>query len=849
MEFKVMKRGGDVVPYSGEKIVTAMQKAFNEGEGVSNEELQRLLARVEELIGFNETGSAEKTAFVEDIQDRVEQALMEGGHYATAKRYILYRERRKGIRVSRLTLTESLHIPQIESCLTQIQEDFPEKAYDLSELDAKYQSFRKDSMTPEEEMTALIKAAVELTDAEAPKWEKIAARLLYHQFKLSLRKEEERRNVHDLYEKISYLTDQGLYGSYILAHYAKEEILTCASFIDEERNKLYTYSGLDLLLSRYVIHDRQHIALESPQEMFLGIALHLAMEEKTDRNAWVKKFYDMLSLHQVTMATPTLSNARKPYHQLSSCFVDTVPDSLDGIYRSIDSFAQVSKFGGGMGMYFGKVRATGSTIRGFEGAAGGVIRWIRLVNDTAVAVDQLGMRAGAVAVYLDAWHRDLPEFLQLRTNNGDDRMKAHDVFPAVCYPDLFWKTAKADMEASWYLLDPHEVFSIKGFHLEDSYGEEWEKRYAECIADNRISKREIKIKELVRLILKSAVETGTPFAFYRDTVNRMNPNGHKGIIYCSNLCTEIAQNMTETTFVSREVQVRNEGGEEEQVVVTTTKPGDFVVCNLASLNLGQIDTDDAEEIKRITAVAMRALDNVIDLNFYPSPYAELTNKRYRSVGLGVSGYHHMLAKHAIRWESEEHVQYADRVFEQIAYAAIDASCTHAREKGAYSLFKGSDYETGAFFEKRGYTTAEWRALAARVKEHGLRNAYLLAVAPTSSTSILVGTSAGLDPIMHRFFLEEKKGAMLPRVAPDLSQETYWYYKSAHTIDQTWSLKAAGARQRHIDQAQSVNLYITNDFTLRQVLALYLQAWEEGVKTLYYVRSKALEVEECESCAS
>ena len=849
MEFKVMKRGGDVVPYSGEKIVTAMQKAFNEGEGVSNEELQRLLARVEELIGFNETGSAEKTAFVEDIQDRVEQALMEGGHYATAKRYILYRERRKGIRVSRLTLTESLHIPQIESCLTQIQEDFPEKAYDLSELDAKYQSFRKDSMTPEEEMTALIKAAVELTDAEAPKWEKIAARLLYHQFKLSLRKEEERRNVHDLYEKISYLTDQGLYGSYILAHYAKEEILTCASFIDEERNKLYTYSGLDLLLSRYVIHDRQHIALESPQEMFLGIALHLAMEEKTDRNAWVKKFYDMLSLHQVTMATPTLSNARKPYHQLSSCFVDTVPDSLDGIYRSIDSFAQVSKFGGGMGMYFGKVRATGSTIRGFEGAAGGVIRWIRLVNDTAVAVDQLGMRAGAVAVYLDAWHRDLPEFLQLRTNNGDDRMKAHDVFPAVCYPDLFWKTAKADMEASWYLLDPHEVFSIKGFHLEDSYGEEWEKRYAECIADNRISKREIKIKELVRLILKSAVETGAPFAFYRDTVNRMNPNGHKGIIYCSNLCTEIAQNMTETTFVSREVQVRNEGGEEEQVVVTTTKPGDFVVCNLASLNLGQIDTDDAEEIKRITAVAMRALDNVIDLNFYPSPYAELTNKRYRSVGLGVSGYHHMLAKHAIRWESEEHVQYADRVFEQIAYAAIDASCTHAREKGAYSLFKGSDYETGAFFEKRGYTTAEWRALAARVKEHGLRNAYLLAVAPTSSTSILVGTSAGLDPIMHRFFLEEKKGAMLPRVAPDLSQETYWYYKSAHTIDQTWSLKAAGARQRHIDQAQSVNLYITNDFTLRQVLALYLQAWEEGVKTLYYVRSKALEVEECESCAS
>ena len=214
---------------------------------------------------------------------------------------------------------------------------------------------------------------------------------------------------------------------------------------------MFTFSGLDLLLKRYVIRTHDHIPLESPQEMFLGIALHLAMNEKNDRMLWVKKFYDMLSRLEVTMATPTLSNARKPYHQLSSCFIDTVPDSLEGIYRSIDNFAQVSKFGGGMGMYFGKVRASGSNIRGFEGAAGGVIRWIRLVNDTAVAVDQLGMRQGAVAVYLDVWHRDLPEFLQLRTNNGDDRMKAHDVFPAVCYPDLFWKMAKEDMDQNWYL--------------------------------------------------------------------------------------------------------------------------------------------------------------------------------------------------------------------------------------------------------------------------------------------------------------------------------------------------------------------------------------------------------------
>ena len=569
------------------------------------------------------------------------------------------------------------------------------------------------------------------------------------------------------------------------------------------------------------------------------------MEEKEDRAEWVRRFYDMLSLQKVTMATPTLSNARKPYHQLSSCFIDTVPDSLDGIYHSIDSFSKVSKFGGGMGLYFGKVRATGGSIRGFEGAAGGVIRWIKLVNDTAVAVDQLGMRQGAVAVYLDAWHKDLPEFLQLRTNNGDDRMKAHDVFPAVCYPDLFWKMAGEDLEQSWYLMDPHEILSIEGYALEDSFGEEWEEKYLDCVRDNRITKREIKLKELVRLILKSVVETGTPFAFYRDTVNRMNPNAHAGIIYCSNLCTEIAQNMSPTELLSREIKTQDG----ETVVVTVTKPGDFVVCNLASLNLGRIRVEDEEEVQDIVKSAMRALDNVIDLNFYPVPYAEVTNKKYRSVGLGVSGYHHMLATRSIRWESEDHIRFVDEVFERIAYAAISASSDNAKEKGSYALFEGSEWQSGEYFAKRGYTSDKWKALAKKVAENGMRNAYLMAVAPTSSTSILVGTSAGLDPIMHHFFLEEKKGAMLPRVAPDLSKETYWYYKNAHTIDQTWTVRAAGIRQRHIDQAQSVNLYITNEFSLRQVLELYLQAWREGVKTIYYVRSKALEVEDCEVCSS
>lgn len=734
---------------------------------------------------------------------------------------------------------------KLDAILLEIQTDFPEICYSLEYLNTKFRSFLTPQSTCGQKLESLFQAAAELTTAEAPKWEFIAARLLYFQFSFHLKQEETRRELSDFYKKLVYLTRQNLYGSYILEHYSREELLLAETYLKAERNNLFTFSGLDLLLKRYVIRTHDHIPLESPQEMFLGIALHLAMNERNDRMLWVKKFYDMLSRLEVTMATPTLSNARKPYHQLSSCFIDTVPDSLEGIYRSIDNFAQVSKYGGGMGMYFGKVRAAGGSIRGFEGAAGGVVRWIRLVNDTAVAVDQLGMRQGAVAVYLDAWHKDLPEFLQLRTNNGDDRMKAHDVFPAVCYPDLFWKLAKEDIDAEWALLCPHEVLTVKGYALEDYTGAEWERRYRDCVADARISKRVVTVKELVRLILRSAVETGTPFAFNRDAVNRANPNSHNGVIYCSNLCTEIAQNMAPIETVSREVETRDG----DTVVVTTTRPGEFVVCNLASLSLGHLPVEDDAVLRDTVRTAVRALDNVIDLNFYPLPYAELTNRRYRSIGLGVSGYHHMLAKRGIRWESGEHLAFADDVFERINRAAVEASADLAAEKGSYAYFEGSDWQTGAYFEKRGYTSPEWRALAQKVAAQGMRNAYLLAVAPTSSTSILSGTTAGVDPLMKRFFLEEKKGGMLPRVAPELSMDTYWYYKNAHTIDQKWSVRACGVRQRHIDQAQSVNLYITNEYTLRQVLELYVLAWECGVKTVYYVRSKSLEVEECESCSS
>ena len=834
----IIKRSMAEESYSGDKIVRAMEKAFTSVGIVQDADLTAdLLRQVEaEFADRDQAG-------VEEIQDAVERVMMANGCFDVAKSYILYREKRAEMRKIRETLVAEIGDENLLPVLDSIQSSY--EHYDLTRLEAKYIAMQKPDSTIDARLELLTKSAAELTTQEEPNWEKIAGRLLYYTFSRELKKNEENYGLTSFYEKLRYLTSEGLYGKYILESYSKKEIEEAFEFIDDDRNNLYTYAGLDLLISRYLIHNRSHVVLESPQEMYLGIALHLAMNEGEDRLAWVRKFYDIMSLHKVTMATPTQSNARKPYHQLSSCFIDTVPDSLDGIYSSVSKFADVSKFGGGMGMYFGKVRSRGGSIRGFEGASGGVIRWIRVVNDTAVAVDQLGMRQGAVAVYLDAWHKDLPEFLQLRTNNGDDRMKAHDVFPAVCYPDLFWRLAKENLNQDWYLMDPHDIMQVKGYCLEDSFGEEWEKRYWDCVNDVRISKSVIGLKELVKLILKSAVETGTPFAFYRDTVNRMNPNKHKGMIYCSNLCTEIAQNMSEAEIVSTTVETH----EGDEVIVTRTKPGDFVVCNLASLCLGNINVNDNKELEDITSIVIRALDNVIDLNFYPINDAKLTNQKYRAIGLGVSGYHHMLAKNRIKWESEEHLAFADKVFEDIGYAAVKASNELAKERGSYSLFEGSEWQNGQYFDRRGYSSERWQRLKTSVAENGIRNAWIMATAPTSSTSILIGTTAGLDPVMNRFFLEEKKGAILPRVAPELSMATYWYYKQAHYIDQTWSVRAAGIRQRHIDQAQSFNFWITNDYKMSQLLNLYILAWEEGVKTVYYVRSKALDPEDCDSCSA
>ena len=840
---RIIKRDLSEVSFDISKIENAIYKAFiSVGDEDKRVLSKKLAEEVLEIILKDKDGSSNIT--VEEIQDYVEKTLTKNNHYETLKSYILYREKRNALRKELNYFREYIEDEDLIEVLAKIQKDFTTEGYELDRLYRKFLSFVKPSSALNEKIELLIKASSELTSKENPNWEYISARIYAYKIHREISHYEKEWHIVDFKSKIEVLTKANLYGEYILENYSSDDIDELEKYIDDSRDELFTYSSLDLVYKRYLICDSHKKVIETMQEMFMGIAMHLAIPEK-DRVSFAKKVYDVLSNLKATVATPTMSNARKPFHQLSSCFIDTVPDTLKGIYRSIDNFAQVSKHGGGMGLYFGKVRASGSDIRGFKGVAGGVIRWIKLANDTAVAVDQLGVRQGSCAVYLDVWHRDIPEFLNLRTNNGDDRMKAHDVFPAICFPNLFWRLAKENINSNWYLFCPHEVKEVMGFCLEDYYGEEWEEKYKLCVKEPRLDKRVLTIKDLVKLILKSQVETGTPFIFNRDNANNTNPNSHKGMIYSSNLCTEIMQNMKE--ILDTDEKILQIDGEDH--VVTDVKAGDFVVCNLASLVLGNIDLQNDEEMEFVVSTMIRALDNVIDLNYYPTPFAKITNAKYRAIGLGTSGYHHALVKNKIMWQTEEHLEFMDKVYEKINYYAIKESSKIAEEKGSYKYFEGSEWQTGKYFEKREYNSKEWIELKEQVAKNGLRNAYLLAVAPTGSTSIIAGTTAGVDPVMMRYFLEEKKGSIIPRVAPDLTPETFWLYENAHEVDQTWSIKDGGIRQRHIDQGQSLNLYITTDYKMSQILNLLILSCEVGLKSIYYIRSKSLDIDECDSCSA
>lgn len=753
---------------------------------------------------------------------------------------------------------------RLERAIDRVHAEFPQ--LDIADYKRSVFGFveRKDAVNADDLVDHLIREAEARVDVTAPEWEMFAARLYLHR----LYKRASRNRFYDTEHKYgSYvglqesLADRNIYSNDILRAYSKEELQEAGRMIEPERDKLFAYNGLYLLATRYLATDHSRGVFELPQERWLTIALYLMQNEASQgkggrerRMQLVGEAYWALSNLYMTVATPTLQNAGKIGGQLSSCFIDTIDDSLQGIYDSNTDIARVSKGGGGVGAYIGYVRSSGSAIRGVPNSSGGVVPWIKQLNNTAVSVDQLGQRKGAVAVYLDVWHRDIEAFLDLRLNNGDQRLRAHDVFTSVCIPDLFMEAV--ERRGDWYLFDPHEVKRVKGWYLQDFFDEKkgdpdgsFRRRYEEVVADERISRKTVKAIDIFKRIMVSQLETGNPFMFYRDEVNRKNPNKHAGMVYSSNLCTEILQNMSPTRLM-QEIISGNQ-------IVTTKQAGDFVVCNLSSINLGravvpQPDQGDliTDVLERLIPIQVRMLDNVIDLNELPVPQATITNQKYRAIGLGTFGWHHLLAQKGIEWNSKQAEDYSDELYERINFLTVQASMELAREKGTYSAFAGSDWHNGAYFRDRDYNSPQWLELAAQVAVNGMRNGWLMAVAPNMSTAQIAGSTASIDPIYSAFYYEEKKDYRRPVAAPGLSLETWPFYeKGAYKVDQFASVRQNARRQRHVDQAISFNLYVPSTIRASTLLDLHMTAWREGIKTTYYVRSNDIDISECEWCSS
>lgn len=729
-----------------------------------------------------------------------------------------------------------------------LENNFPQ--LNVIPLEKRLLQLMEQSTNPDKEQLRkqLILECLDFISVEEPDWTYAAAQLYLNQLYLET---QLNRGTSVAYQGFSQLLltlhEQGIYHSNLVEKYSEADISKIASYIRPEHDALFTYIGLRTLADRYLARDHQKRLYELPQERFMIIAMTLMQDEPHDkRHAYIQEAYWALSKLYMTVATPTLSNAGKTYGQLSSCFIDTVDDSLQGIYDSNTDIANLSKHGGGIGIYLGKIRSRGSSIKGFKGASSGVIPWMKQLNNTAVSVDQLGQRKGAISAYLDVWHKDILSFLDARLNNGDERLRTHDLFTGVCVPDLFMECVRDRRD--WYLFDPYEVRRELGFSLEDCFDEAkgkgtFRERYMACVHNEKLSKEQLPAIEIMKRIMKSQLETGSPFMFYRDEVNRSNANGHLGMIYCTNLCTEITQNQSPTSQLEQRI--------EDGKIIIEKVPGDFVVCNLSSLNLGTVIKNNV--LERVISIQVRMLDNVIDLNTIPVLQAELTNKKYRAIGLGTFGWHHLLSQLKVTWESDDAIQKADEIYERIAYHTIEASLELAKEKGVYPAYSGSDWQTKAYFEKRGYLTQtgslDWTGLADEVAQHGVRNGYLMAIAPNSSTALIAGSTPSIDPIFLKYYLEEKKDYKIPVTVPELNEHSTWYYKSAYHIDQHWSIKQNAARQRHIDQSISFNIYVQNTIKAKELLDLHLHAWEAGLKTTYYVRSTSSEIEECESCAS
>ena len=889
--YKVIRRNGKVTPFDASKIEVAMTKAFLavEGGGAAasgrvHEKVRSLTKQVASAVTRNLQGGG--TVHIEDIQDQVELVLMRSGEQKVARSYVLYREERskeRSVKASdslplentgvRVKYSDGSLRPLDEMRLRRLVEEACEGIEDVNGDRVVADTLRNlyDGMTESELSQATMMAARTLIEAE-PNYSQVSARLLMDKLR------------HEALEfldfSVTYATHsemRGLYADYFAEYINKAaelelldgelkryDLRKLGEALLPDRDNQFNFLGLQTLYDRYFIHHKD-TRFELPQAFYMRVAMGLAINE-VDREARAIEFYQLLSSFDFMSSTPTLFNSGTLRPQLSSCYLTTVPDDLGGIYGAIHDNAMLSKFAGGLGNDWTPVRALGAHIKGTNGKSQGVVPFLKVVNDTAVAVNQGGKRKGAVCSYLETWHKDIEEFIELRKNTGDERRRCHDMNSANWIPDLFMKRVMED--GQWTLFSPNDVPD-----LHDKYGTDFETAYVEYEA--KVDRGEITVHkrmpavQLWRKMLGMLFETGHPWMTFKDPCNLRSPQQHVGVVHSSNLCTEITLN---------------------------TSPGkEIAVCNLGSINLPQHIEElpdgtvgiNREKLEKTVNTALRMLDNVIEYNYYSVPAARNSNLRHRPVGMGVMGFQDALYKLRLPYESDQAVDFADESMELISYYAIQASTNLAEERGAYQSFEGSLWSQGvlpidsiqaladargtspdgqAYLEQDTSTRLDWDGLRDRVKTIGMRNSNCMAIAPTATIANITGVSQSIEPTYQNLYVKSNLSGEFTVVNPylvaDLKERGLWdqvmahdlkyfdgsvlpidripddlkaLYKCAFEIDANWLLKAGSRRQKWLDQAQSLNLYMSQP-NGKKLDQLYKNAWLRGLKTTYYLRT-------------
>ena len=865
---QVIRRNGAVVGFNAEKISVAMTKAFLAVEGSQSavsSRVREVVAQLTEAVVRSLTRRLPDggTVHIEDIQDQVELALMRSGEHDVARAYVLYRERRSA---ERATLAEVQGVPQLH--VTVDGERGPldvaallrrceaacaglgEQVSARSILDHALRNLY-DGVALADVQQALILAARTLIERE-PGYDYATARLLLASLNEEAVGAEAAQNPAVDADYFPKFIARGIAAELLDPRLADYDLERLAAALKPERNQLFGYLGLQTLYDRYFLHiDGRRI--ETPQLFFMRVAMGLALNE-IDRETRAIEFYDLISRFDFMCSTPTLFNSGTLHSQLSSCYLTTVADDLDGIYQAIKENALLQKYAGGLGNDWTPVRALGSRIKGTNGQSQGVIPFLKVVNDTAVAVNQGGKRKGAVCAYLETWHLDIEEFLELRKNTGDERRRTHDMNTANWIPDLFMQRVIAGAE--WTLFSPVDVPDL---HEKSgrAFVEAYEAYEAKAAAGQLKLHKKVPAVQLWRKMLTMLFETGHPWITFKDACNLRSPQQHVGVVHSSNLCTEITLN---------------------------TSDSETAVCNLGSVNLlahlkdGQLDQ---EKLARTVSTAMRMLDNVVDINFYATPKARNANLRHRPVGMGIMGFADCLYQLGIAYASQEAVEFADRSMEAVCYQAYWASTELAKERGRYSSFTGSLWDRGILphesialleagrgeaVELNRDSRLDWDALKQRIARHGMRNSNCVAIAPTATISNIVGVSASIEPAYQNLYVKSNLSGEFTVVnealVRDLKALDLWdevmvadlkyfdgslaridrvpdelkaRYATAFEIDPVWLIEAAARRQKWIDQAQSLNLYLALP-SGKKLDEIYKLAWKRGLKTTYYLRT-------------